>query len=297
MPFANIHYPSGFLFKLGEKIGSYLFKIKMGANTYFDNKVAWITGASSGIGEALAYEMSAAGARLILSARRMEELERVKQACINPLNVQLLQVDLADMASLESKVATAVGLFGHIDIMVHNGGITQRSLVIETGMDVHRQVMEVDYFSYVKLTRELLPHFVGRKAGHFVVTSSVMGKIGTPMRSAYAAAKHALHGFFDCLRAEVAADNIKVTILTPGYISTNISLYALTKNAYGLGKPSENIENGLPADRAAKQIMKAIKRGAFEPYIGRFSGERIVLWLNRLAPDVVTRIAPRLVPK
>lgn len=266
-------------------------------NNYFNEKVTWITGASSGIGEALAYELAATGAKLILSGRRMDELERVKQACSNPANVQLLQVDLADTTSLEGKVTEAVGLFGHIDIMVHNGGITQRSLVIDTSMDVHRRVMEVDYFSYVELTRALLPHFVARKAGHFVVTSSVMGKIGTPMRSAYAAAKHALHGFFDCLRAEVAANNIKVTILTPGYIRTNISLFALTKEAYGLGKPSENIENGLPADIAAKQIVRAIKRGAFEPYIGRFAGERIVLWLNRLAPGVVTRIAPRLVPK
>jgi len=266
-------------------------------DNHFNNKVAWITGASSGIGEALAYELSAAGARLILSARRMDELERVKQACADPAQVTLLQLDLADPSSLEDKVAVAIGCFGHIDIMVHNGGVTQRSLVIETGMDAHRQLMEVDYFSYVALTRALLPHFVARKSGHFVITSSVMGKIGTPMRAAYAAAKHALHGFFDCLRAEVAADNIKVTILTPGYISTNISLFAVTNKAYGLAKPSENITNGFPADRAAKQIMKAIKRGAFEPYIGRFGSERFALWVNRLMPGVYTRIAPKLVPK
>jgi dehydrogenase/reductase SDR family protein 7B len=127
--------------------------------------------------------------------------------------------------------------------------------------------------------------------------SSVMGKIGTPMRSAYAAAKHALHGFFDCLRAEVAADNIKVTILTPGYIRTNISLFAVTNKAYGLGKPSDNIENGYPADLAAKQILKAIKNQSFETYIGRFSGERLAIWLMRFVPGVFTRIAPRLVPK
>jgi len=269
----------------------------MATDNYFNNKVTWITGASSGIGEALAYALSAVGGRLILSGRRTNELERVKQACSDPSQVILLQLDLADADSLEGKVNDAVKCFGHIDIMAHNGGITQRSLVIETGMEVHRRMMEVDYFSYVALTKALLPHFVERKAGHFVVTSSVMGKIGTPMRSAYAAAKHALHGFFDCLRAEVAADNIKVTILTPGYIRTNISLYALTKTPYGLGKPSENIENGYPADRAAIQILKAIKKGAFEPYIGRFSGERIVLWIKRLAPGVLTRMTPKLVPK
>jgi len=264
---------------------------------HFKNRVAWITGASSGIGEALAIALSDAGAMLILSGRRMDELERVKQACNNPTQVQLLQLDLADAASLDDKTTDAIACFGHIDIMVHNGGITQRSLVAETGMDVHRRMMEVDYFSYVALTRALLPHFLERKSGHFAVTSSVMGKLGTPMRSAYAAAKHALHGFFDCLRAEVAADGIKVTLLTPGYIRTNISLYALTNKAYGLGKQSENIENGLPADRAAAQILKAIKRGAFEAYIGKFGGERFALWLVRMAPGVFTRIAPRLTPK
>jgi len=241
--------------------------------------------------------MSTAGAKLILSSRRIDELERVKQACSAPGLVHVLPLDLSDTNSLEAKVQEAINCFGSIDVMVHNGGITQRSLVIDTEIEVHRRLMELDYFSYVVLTKALLPHFIGRKAGHFVVTSSVMGKIGTPMRSAYAAAKHALHGFFDCLRAEVAADNIKVTILTPGYIRTNISLYAATNKPYGLGKPSENIENGLPAGQAAKQIMKAIKRAAFEAYIGKLSGERIGLWLNRFLPGVLTRIAPKLVPK
>jgi len=172
-------------------------------DNYFNNKVAWITGASSGIGEEVAYALSAAGAKLILSSRRLDELERVKQACSNPDNVQLLQLDLADTCSAETKVAEAIACFGHIDIMFHNGGITQRSLVAESDMDLYRRIMEVDYFSYVALTLALLPHFTVRKAGHFVVTSSVMGKIGTPLRSGYASAKHALHGFFDCLRSEV----------------------------------------------------------------------------------------------
>ena len=266
-------------------------------DNYFNGKVVWITGASSGIGEALAYELSKTGARLLLSSRRMDELERVKQGCSNPGQVQLLELDLADVPSLDAKVAVAISIFGQIDIMVHNGGITSRSLVAETSIEVHRRVMEVDYFSYVELSRALLPHFIDRKAGHFVVTSSVMGKLGTPMRSAYAAAKHALHGFFDCLRAEVAADNIKITILTPGYIRTNISLFAVTNNACGLAKSSEKITNGFPADKAAKQIVKAIKKGSFEPYIGRFAGERIALWVKRLTPGIYTRIAPKLVPK
>lgn len=265
-------------------------------DTYFNNKVVWITGASSGIGEELAYALSANGAKLILSSRRVDELERVKNACAEPSQVQLLPLDLLDVDSLDAMPAKAIALFGQVDIMVHNGGVTQRSAVIDTKLEAHRKVMEVDYFSYVALTRALLPHFKERKAGHFVVTSSVMGKIGTPMRAAYAAAKHALHGFFDCLRAEVAPDNIKVTVLTPGYIRTNISLYAVTNKPYGLKVPSPDIENGYPADKAAKQIMRAIKRGAFEAYIGRFGLEQIALWMNRFAPGLVMRVAVRMIP-
>jgi dehydrogenase/reductase SDR family protein 7B len=263
----------------------------------FKDKVIWITGASSGIGEALAYAFSAGGAKLILSSRRMEELERVKKACVNAGEVRVLPLDLVDIASLGAKTKEAIGLFGQIDIMVHNGGVTQRSLVIETGLDVHRQVMELDYFSYVALTKELLPHFVERRAGHFVVMSSVMGKIGTPMRSAYAAAKHALHGFFDCLRAEVSPVGVKVTVLTPGYIRTNISKFALNKDGGKLGKVSADIEKGLEPDKAAEQILRAVADGAFESYIGKFGMERVALWLNRWAPAFVMRRAPGAAPK
>lgn len=264
---------------------------------YFNDKVIWITGASSGIGEALAYAFSYRGAKLILSSRRYDELERVKQTCRFPENVNILPLDLSDIPSLESKTIEAITGFGHIDIMVHNGGISQRSLIIDTNIEVHRKVMELDYFSYVAITKALLPHFIQQKSGHFVVTSSVMGKIGTPMRSAYAAAKHALHGFFDCLRAEVAADNIQVTILTPGYIRTNISQSAMTKDGGKLGVQSKNIENGLSPGKAAIQILKAIEKGSYESYIGKFSSEKMVLWLNRLSPRFVSKQAAKFGPK
>jgi dehydrogenase/reductase SDR family protein 7B len=263
----------------------------------FTNKVVWITGASSGIGEALAYKFSAEGAMLILSSRRAEELERVKKACANAGQVKVLPLDLMDISSFEAKTALAIASFGHVDVMVHNGGISQRSLVLETKLDIHRQVMELDYFSYVALTNQLLPHFIARKSGHFVVMSSVMGKIGTPMRSSYAAAKHALHGFFDCLRAEVAGDHIKVTVLTPGYIRTNVALNAITGDGTKLGHTGANIENGLSADKAAGQILRAIAAGKYESYIGKFSMERIALLMNRLSPDFVFKRAPKFAPK
>jgi short-subunit dehydrogenase len=117
------------------------------------------------------------------------------------------------------------------------------------------------------------------------------------MRSAYAAAKHALHGFFDCLRAEVSPMGIKVTVLTPGYIQTNISQHAITKDGSALGKSSENIENGLPVDRAAKKILRAVRKGKYEAYIGKRSMELVAIVLNRLAPGLVMKLAPKFVPK
>lgn len=212
--------------------------------------------------------MSARGARLILSGRRAAELERVKNSCTRPDQVRILPFDLTDSANLEAKVPAAIALFGHIDIMVHNGGISQRALVAETDISVHREVMELNYFSYIILTKALLPHFMERRSGYFVVTSSVMGKIGTSMRAAYAAAKHALHGYFDCLRAEVKQYNIKVTVLTPGYIHTPISVIS-GDGSFLSGKP-EQINAGFSADKAATQIIKAIQKEAYEPYIGKF---------------------------
>ena len=266
-------------------------------STYFKDKVIWITGASSGIGEFLAYAANAAGGKVILSSRRVEELERVKRACPNRGLVAVLPLDLLDIADLPAKTEQAIALFGAIDIMVHNGGISQRSLVIDTSLDVHRHVMELDYFSYVALTKALLPHFLAKQSGHFVVTSSVMGKIGTPMRSAYAAAKHALHGFFDCLRAEVSPSNIKVTVLTPGYIRTNISFNVVTKDGKKMDRMSADIEKGLPPEKAAAQILRVIEKGAYEPYIGKFGMEKVALLLNRWAPGVVFRQASKAAPK
>src|SRR5580704_13579099 len=129
----------------------------------FNDKVVWITGASSGIGEALAYAFSAAGAKVLLSSRRTEELELVKAACAHPELTRVLPLDLLDHASFAKRTAEAIGAFGHVDIMVHNGGVSSRSLVAETEMEVHRRLMEVDYFSYVALTKALLPHFAGRR--------------------------------------------------------------------------------------------------------------------------------------
>lgn len=264
---------------------------------FFTNKVVWITGASSGIGEALVYAFAHEGARVIISARRTEELSRVSQQA-GGTGIYRLPLDLEQADTLVAKAEEAIRAFGHIDILVHNGGVSQRSWVAETGMDVHRRLMEIDYFSYVALTRAILPHFQQRKSGHFVVMSSVMGKIGTPMRSAYAAAKHALHGFFDCLRAEVWPDNIRVTLICPGYIRTHVSMNALTATGAALGEVGNDIGNGYPADKTAAQILAAIRTGRYEVFVGRrFSKEHLSLFMTRFFPGPFTNIVKNQIPK
>lgn len=254
------------------------------------NKVVWLTGASSGIGEALAYELSRKGARLILSARRKEELERVKGNCPSGAQpgIRVLPLDLEKPETLQLSTEAAIQLFGHIDMLINNGGISQRSLVAETAIAVDRRIMEVNYFGGIALTKYLLPHFVARKQGHFVNISSVTGKFGTPYRSGYAASKHALHGFFDAVRAEHHRDNIKVTMVCPGFIHTPITLSALTADGTPLNKMDEAQFKGKPADWCARKIVSAIEKNKEEVYIG--GKEVLAVYLKRFFPKIFSRV-------
>lgn len=257
------------------------------------NKVIWITGASSGIGEALAYELAKKGARLILSARRKDELERVRGNCLQRAqpHIRTLPLDLGQPSTLGLMAEAALQIFGTIDILINNGGISQRSLAKETTAEVDRQVMEVDYFGTVALTKALLPHFIQRRSGHIVVVSSVMGVIGTPYRSAYAAAKHALHGFFDSLRAELWKESkrIFVTIICPGWVRTNITIHALTGSGEKLNQMDPNTARGIPANEFAKRMIKAIVQKKNEVYIGG-SKEMTAVRLKRFFPSMYARI-------
>jgi short-subunit dehydrogenase len=255
------------------------------------SKIIWITGASSGIGEALAYELSKKRAHIILSARRKEELERVKGNCIasSQHNIRILPIDLAQANTLQLSTEAAIQLFGHIDILINNGGISQRSLAKETLLAVDREVMEIDYFGTIALTKYLLPHFLKRKSGHYVITSSVMGMIGTPFRSGYAAAKHALHGFFDSLRAEIWRDNIFVTLICPGWIRTNITLSALTGDGSKLNEMDKTTDQGLSPEQCAKKIIRAIEKRKEEVYIGG-AKEVFAVYTKRFFPRLFSKI-------
>jgi short-subunit dehydrogenase len=257
------------------------------------NKVVWVTGASSGIGEALVYQLVKKGAHVIISARRKEELERVKGNCHPAAQpyVRILPLDLGEPSTLKLHTEAAIQLFGHIDILINNGGISQRSLAKETELDVDRKIMEVDYFGTLALTKYLLPHFLKHKSGHFVTVSSVMGKIGTPYRTGYAAAKHALHGFFDSLRAELWKDskNIYVTLVCPGWINTNLSITALLGDGTPQNKKDDTHKKGMHPARFARKMIRAIENKKREVYIGG-TKEVFAIYLDRYLPGLFSKI-------
>ncbi|MCH7717004.1 MAG: SDR family NAD(P)-dependent oxidoreductase, partial [Gemmatimonadetes bacterium] len=190
------------------------------AKETFAGKTVWITGASSGIGRSLAFAFFGAGAKLILSSRNQESLEEVKRVCHNDANVHVLPFDLADLDALGSQAERALSLFGHIDYMVHNAGVALRDRVVDTDCSVDRKIMDVNYFAAIAITKALLPSMLQGRSGCFVVVSSLSGKYGGPQVSSYSASKHALHGFFESLRAEVHADNIQITVVVPGFVRT-----------------------------------------------------------------------------
>jgi len=254
------------------------------------NQVIWLTGASSGIGEALAYELSRKGAKLILSARRKDELERVKGNCAPAVQaeVRILPLDLEKADTLQLSTEAAIQIFGHIDILINNGGISQRSFVAHTSLDVYRRIMEVNFFGTLSVTKFLLPHFIKRARGHFVIISSLTGIFGTPYRSGYAASKHALHGFFDALRAEHHKDNIKVTMICPGFIQTALTLSALTADGSPLNKMDAAQYKGKPAGWCARKIVAAVERNKEEVYIG--GREVFGVYLKRFFPAIFSRL-------
>ncbi len=256
----------------------------------FKNQVVWLTGASSGIGEALAQELGRQGARLVLSARSEPALRRVQAACA-PAEALVLPLDLSAPAQFEPAVAAVWAHYGRLDVLVHAGGLSQRALALETTLAVDRRLMEVNYFGTVGLTKAALPQLLAQDRARIVVISSLVGKFGTPYRSAYAASKHALHGFFDSLRAELAGTGIGITLICPGFIHTNVSVNALAGDGQPLGTMDAATAGGLAPAVFAQQAARAIARGAREVNIG--GRETYGVLVKRWLPGVFARLLPR----
>ncbi len=257
----------------------------------FENKIIWITGASSGIGEALTIQLAKQNCKLIISSRRETVLSDVKNKCQQSENIKVLPLDLADYKTMPIIIEKAISLFGNVDILINNGGISQRSLIIDTDIEVDKKLMDIDYLGTVALSKALLPHFIAQKSGHFVTVTSLMGKFSSPYRSAYCGAKHALHGFFDALRLEHDKDNIKVTMICPGFVNTNVARNALTGNGSTQNEQDTATENGLDVDVFAKRMLKAIKKQKFEAYIGK--GETKGVYLKRFFPKLLHKVVLR----
>ena len=257
-----------------------------------DNKVVWITGASSGIGEGIVKNLASQNVKLILSSRRAEVLEKVKAACPNPDNIRILTIDLAQPDTLEAKTKEALSFFGRVDIVIHSGGISQRAFAMDTDIEVHRRLMEVNYFSTIIITKALLPSMIENGFGYIVAISSLVGKFGSPYRSGYSASKHALHGYYDSLRAEIWKQGIHVTIATPGFIKTNVSVNALTEHGEKLNSMDQGQENGMSAEECGRQIVRAIVKEKEEVRIG--GKETFGILIKRFLPGVFSRMIRKM---
>ncbi len=257
----------------------------------FSGHVVWITGASSGIGEATALAFAREGAQLVLSSRRPDELERVRRACPRPDEHLVVPLDLTRSETFASAVADVLARCGKIDVLLNNGGVSQRALAADATLEVERALMEVDYFGPVALTKAVLPAMRAQGSGRIVVVSSVMGYVGTPGRSTYAAAKHALHGYFDSLRAEVWREGIGVTIVCPGYVKTAVSDNAVGPRGEKHGTTDATHQTGITAEACAAAIIRAVAAGKEEIYVGR---EAYAIFVKRFFPWLYSRVVRKM---
>lgn len=262
----------------------------------FQDKVVWITGASSGIGEATAYRFAQEGALLIVTALEADLLDKVVEKCkaLGAPDAAALPFDLSNLDEVGVLAEKAWNTFGHIDVFYNNAGISQRGSTIDTEMRVIHKVMDIDYFAPVMMTKVILPKMIASGGGQLVVTTSIAGRFGFPMRCAYSSAKHALYGFFETVQAEYYKDNIRVTIVCPGRVKTNISLYALEQDGKQHGKMDAGQAGGVTPQQAANTIVKAVYKKKREVLVG--STELLMAQIKRFFPGLCARLARKIKP-
>lgn len=255
---------------------------------YFAGKVIWITGATSGIGFELAKLLAKQDARLVISARSMKKLAAVRMQLKNAHKHLILPLDLEDTKHFNEFAKQVIEYFDKIDILINNGGVSQRGEASSTSIEIDRKIMETNYFGNIALTKVVLPYFQKQKKGQIVVTSSIAGKFGFYMRSAYAASKHALHGFYESLALEEAKNNIAVTLIVPGKINTSISLNAINEKGKAHGEMDHNQATGMPAKVCAQHILSAIEKKKREVLIGGKETKAVII--KRFFPKLFWRI-------
>lgn len=256
-------------------------------------KVVWITGASSGLGKALAKECALQGADVILTARRYEELEKVRVTLLNPERHVSVCADITDESQVRHAYAQVLAAKGRIDWLINNAGLSQRALIQDTTMQTERAIMEVDYFSQVFLTKTVLPTFIAQKSGRIAFVSSVAGLLGTQYRASYSAAKAAIHMWANSLRAEVAQEGIEVSVIFPGFVKTNVSFNALNGEGKPQGHQDEAIENGLEPDLFAQTTVSALLAGEEYIVVGG-AKEKLGVWVSRLSPSTLYKMIRKM---
>ena len=240
----------------------------MNTKAYFENKVIWITGASSGIGKEFCIQLDQMGAILILSSRNEDSLLKLKESLSHSKKHQIQVLDLEDSSKFSSITDSIISSHKKIDLLINNGGVSQRSNVVDTDLSIDRKIMEVNFFGNVALSKAVLPHMIENKSGHIVVISSIAGKFGFFLRSAYSASKHALHGFYESLALEQKDNGINITMVCPGKINTPISKNALNKDGQKNGEMDDNQRLGLPVSKCVKKILKDVAKKKDESFVG-----------------------------
>ncbi len=257
--------------------------------TGVENKVVWITGASSGIGEALAYTFAKRKCKLILSARRVDELERVKKGCNLPdTDILVLPMDVSQTDVMPGLVKKVEAQFGQIDILVNNAGLSHWSKIKDTSLEVIKKIMDTNFMGGAALTLAVLPGMLKRGNGQIVVISSILGKIITPRQGAYNASKHAIQGFYETLRAESFNEGIKVLLVCPGFVRTNVAKNSLNKEGQPINRESPMIANGLSPVYVSEQILSAIESGKEEILLAG-AKEKFGVYAKRFFPTLFSK--------
>ncbi len=261
--------------------------------TYFENKTVIITGASSGIGKALAEEIATKGTDLILAARRLEELERTKAICEEKgATCEIQFLDISSEASIEEFVSNVKLSHAKIDILINNAGISQRSQAEETPLAVDRRIMEVNFFGQVNLTKCLWPLLLKAEKANIVLISSVVGTFGFPQRSAYSASKHALEGFFESWLLENKHPHVHFSIVSPGRIKTNISYSALKSDGTPHATMDDGQAKGISATDCANKIIEGVLKNKRKIYVAK--GEMVLVVLRKIFPFIYFRLVKKL---
>lgn len=265
----------------------------MKKSDYFKEKVVWVTGASSGIGEALVHEFVKLNAIVIASSNDKAGLDRVKQDCgVHSGRVSCVPFDLSDTSGINAIVEEQIKISGKIDILINLGGISQRARIDETPLWLDRKIFEINYFGTIALSKAVLPYMISAKSGHILATSSITGRFGFPLRSAYSASKQALHGFIETLFLENKNNNIRASIIIPGRVRTAISIHALDRDGKEHGKMDDGQAGGITPEKAASTIVNGIMKNKREILVG--SGELMMLHIRRYCPWLFFRIADKI---